>query len=76
MIMAQASKVRSAAEEAELERLIKSQRRDNAKPIGETDLKGKAARDAVKLRRDKKREEQDRRDRRREVDFSDLDPIN
>lgn len=71
-----ASKVRSAAEEVELARLIKSQKRDNAKPIGETDLKGKAARDAVKLRRDKKREEQDRRDRRREVDFSDLDPIN
>lgn len=69
-------KVRTAAEEAELARLIKSQKRDNAKPIGETDLKGKAARDAAKLRRDKKRDDQDRRDRRREVNFDDLAPIN
>ena len=71
--MAQVEKVRTPAEEAELAALMKSQRKDLRKD-GERALPAGEIRHID--RRRAKREKQAQRDRRREVNFDDLDPIN
>jgi len=66
-------KTRTAAQEAELAKLVKSQRKDLRKD-GERAV---AAEDVRPIdRRRQKREKRAQQERRREVDFSDLDPIN